>query len=261
MFSPRRMRHQRFPRWQIASRLDRELVGRHPSQQMFAEHHATARAVMLLPRAEPPSILARSFKVVLRDPKVYLLACAYFCIIASIYALSFWLPTIVKSEGVDDTMLLGWYTAIPYVGAAVGMYAIGRRSDTCGERRYHSSIPALLAAVLLSLCVLADGHLEAVLILLTLATTMLWMAYTVFWAIPAQYIKGDAAAGGIALINTIGLSGGFCGPAIIGWTKTATGNLHLGLLIVAAVACCGAVLLVANRLPSPARRSGLETQR
>lgn len=48
--------------------------------------------------------------------------------------------------------------------------------------------------------------------------------------------------------------GGFWGPAIIGWTKTATGNLHLGLLIVAAVACCGAVLLVANRLPSEARR-------
>ncbi len=197
---------------------------------------------------------AHSFKAVLHNPKVYLLACAYFCIIASIYALSFWLPTIVKSEGVDDTILLGWYTAIPYVGAAVGMYVIGRRSDACGERRYHSSIPALLAAVLLSLCVPADGHLVAVLILLTLATTMLWIAYTVFWAIPAQYIKGDAAAGGIALINTIGLSGGFWGPAIIGWTKTATGNLHLGLLIVAAVACCGAVLLVANRLPSEARR-------
>ncbi|WP_442808334.1 MFS transporter [Trinickia soli] len=194
-----------------------------------------------------------SFKAVLRNPKVYLLACAYFCIIASIYALSFWLPTIVKSEGVNDTILLGWYTAIPYVGAAVGMYVIGRRSDVCGERRYHSSVPAILAAVLLSLCVFADGHLIAALVLLTFATTGLWMAYTVFWAIPAQYIRGDAAAGGIALINTIGLSGGFWGPAIIGWAKMATGNLHLGLLIVAALACCGAVMLVANRLPSEVR--------
>ncbi|MGN6317111.1 MFS transporter [Trinickia sp.] len=191
-----------------------------------------------------------SFKAVLRNPKVYLLACAYFCIIASIYAMSFWLPTIVKSQGVDDMMRLGWYMAIPYVGAAIGMYYIGRRSDIRGERRFHSSAPALLAAIALMLSVFADGHLVVTLVLLTLATTTLWMAYTVFWAMPGQYIKGDAAAGGIALINTIGLSGGFWGPAIIGWAKTATGNLHLGLLIVAALAACGAALLVANRLPS-----------
>ena len=95
-----------------------------------------------------------------------------------------------------------------------------------------------------------DGNLVATLVLLTLTTTMLWMAYTVFWAIPSEYIKGDAAAGGIALINTIGLSGGFWGPAIIGWAKTATGNLHLGLLIIAVLALCGSALLVANRLPS-----------
>jgi nitrate/nitrite transporter NarK len=111
-------------------------------------------------------------------------------------------------------------------------------------------VPAFLAAILLSLSVLTDGHLVATLVLLTFAITMLWMAYTVFWAIPSEFIKGDAAAGGIALINTIGLSGGFWGPAIIGWAKTATGNLHLGLLIVAGLALCGAVLLVANRLPS-----------
>lgn len=200
--------------------------------------------------ATGPTGKDHSFKAVLRNPKVYLLACAYFCIIASIYAMSFWLPTIVKSQGVDDMMRLGWYMTIPYVGAAIGMYFIGRRSDIRGERRFHSSVPALLAALALSLSVFADGHLVASLILLTLATTTLWMAYTVFWAIPGQYIKGDAAAGGIALINTIGLSGGFWGPAIIGWAKTATGNLHLGLLIIAALACCGAVLLVANRLPS-----------
>lgn len=200
--------------------------------------------------ATPALDKRHSFKAVLRNPKVYVLACAYFCIIASIYALSFWLPTIVKSQGVGDTVVLGWYTAIPYVGAAVGMVAIGRRSDRRGERRYHSSVPAALAALVLSLFVFADGHLLASLVLLTLATTILWMAYTVFWAIPAQYIKGDAAAGGIALINTIGLSGGFWGPAIIGWAKTSTGSLHVGILIVAAVACCGAVLLVSNRLPT-----------
>ncbi|MFM0339396.1 MFS transporter [Paraburkholderia fungorum] len=191
-----------------------------------------------------------SFAAVARNPRVYLLACAYFCIIASIYAISFWLPTIIKAQGVNDTIRLGWYTAIPYVGAAFGMYFIGRLSDARGERRYHSAVPAILAAALLASTVLADGNLVASLILLTLATSALWMAYTVFWAIPSEFIKGKAAAGGIALINTIGLSGGFWGPAIIGWAKTATGSMHSGLLIVACLSLCASALLVANKLPA-----------
>ncbi len=48
----------------------------------------------------------------------------------------------------------------------------------------------------------------------------MWAAYTVFWAIPSQYLQGEAAAGGIALINSIGLLGGFLSPSIIGWIKT-----------------------------------------
>ncbi|GAB7542970.1 MFS transporter [Cupriavidus sp. 8B] len=195
------------------------------------------------------SARGHSFKAVARDPRVYMLAIAYFCIIAAIYAMSFWLPTILKAQGINDTIQLGWYSSIPYVGAAFGMYFIGRRSDRCGERRYHSAVPAILAAILLASSILSDGNLLATLVLLTLATTMLFMAYTVFWAIPSEYIKGNAAAGGIALINTIGLSGGFWGPAMIGWTKTATGNMHLGLLVLACMSMVGSILLVANKLP------------
>jgi MFS family permease len=193
-----------------------------------------------------------SFRAVARDVRVYVLALAYFCIISSIYAMSFWLPSILRDQGVTDTIQLGWYVAVPYVAAAFGMYFGGRRSDRVGERRYHSAVPALLGAVLLACTIFWDGHLVATLILLTFATAMMWIAYTVFWAIPSEYIKGAAAAGGIALINTIGLSGGFWGPAIIGWTKTATGSMHVGLLVIAGMLAVAALLLVANRLPSRA---------
>jgi sugar phosphate permease len=190
-----------------------------------------------------------SFKAVARDARVYVLALAYFCIIASIYAISFWLPTILKGQGVTDTLRLGWYTSIPYVAAAFGMYFMGRRSDRLGERRYHSAVPALIGALLLASSVLSDGSLLASLVLLTLATTALWMAYTVFWAIPSGYIKGPAAAGGIALINTIGLSGGFWGPAVIEWASQATGSTHPGLLVIACLPMLASVLILANRLP------------
>ncbi len=197
-----------------------------------------------------PTAHRHSFGAVARDPKVYVLATAYFCVIAAIYALSFWLPTLIKAQGVADTVQLGWYSALPYLGGAIGMIWIGRRSDRRGERRFHSGIPALAAAVLLAGSTLADGHLMATLTLLTLGTTALWMTYTVFWAMPSEYIKGPAAAGGIALINTIGLSGGFWGPAIIGWAKAATGSLHPGVLIVAALPLAASLILLANKLPA-----------
>ncbi|KJK10912.1 major facilitator transporter [Burkholderiaceae bacterium 16] len=190
-----------------------------------------------------------SFMAVARDARVYVLALAYFCIIAAIYAMSFWLPTLIRAQGVTDTLQLGWYTALPYLGAAFGMYYMGRRSDQKGERRYHSAVPALFAALLLAGSVLADGNLGLSLVLLTLGTTALWMTYTVFWAMPAEYIKGPAAAGGIALINTIGLSGGFWGPAIIGWAKTATGSLHPGVLVLALMPLIASLILLANKLP------------
>jgi len=187
---------------------------------------------------------------VARDPRIYVLAFAYFCVIAAIYALSFWLPTLIKAQGVADTVQLGWYTALPYVGGAIGMVYMGRRSDRKRERRYHAAIPALAAAALLAGSTLADGHLAITLALLTLGTASLWMTYTVFWAMPSEYLKGPAAAGGIALINTFGLSGGFWGPAIIGWAKTATGSLHPGVLIVAVMPLVAALILLANKMPA-----------
>lgn len=188
-----------------------------------------------------------SFRAVLRDPKIYILASAYFCIIFSIYAMSFWLPAILKAQGVNDTMQLGWYAAIPYVAAAIGMYWIGRRSDRVGERRYHCAVPAGIGAILLLMYPFADGNLMASLILLTVATAMMFMAYTVLWAMPSEHIKGDAAAGGIALINTIGLSGGFWGPAVIGWAKTATGSANLGIVIVGCVFLCAAFVILSTK--------------
>ncbi|WP_423199934.1 MULTISPECIES: MFS transporter [unclassified Cupriavidus] len=197
----------------------------------------------------PQAAHGHSFLAVARDLRVYVLAFAYFCIIAAIYAISFWLPTIIKAQGIDDLVQLGWYAAVPYLAAAFGMYYMGRRSDRLGERRFHCALPALLAGAMLAASTLADGHLYLSLALLTVATMGLWMAYTVFWAIPPEYIKGPAAAGGIALINTIGLSGGFWGPALIGWAKTATGNLHLGVLMMAALPLVAALIILANKLP------------
>ncbi|WP_258002246.1 MFS transporter [Burkholderia sp. WAC0059] len=194
-----------------------------------------------------------SFAQVLRDPRVCLMGFAYFCVICGIYTVNFWLPSILKADGVTSTMEIGLYSTIPYLVSIVGMIAFGRSSDRRGERRWHSALPALVGAATLALAAAASGHLVASLTCMTVATAAMWIAYTVFWAMPSDYLKGDAAAGGIALINTIGLFGGFLSPTIIGWARTATGSMAAGLYVMVGLLVVGAVLLFSIRLPAAAR--------
>ncbi|MCV6901598.1 MFS transporter [Achromobacter xylosoxidans] len=188
-----------------------------------------------------------AFAQVLRDPAIYGMALTYFCLICGIYAVSFWLPTLLKLAGVQDTMQIGLYSAIPYVAAAVFMLWFARSSDRMRERRWHTLVPALLAGVALCVATAAPTQFALSLTAITLATGFMWAAYTVFWAIPSQYLQGEAAAGGIALINSIGLLGGFLSPSIIGWVKESTGSLAGGLYAISALLVAGALLLLVNR--------------
>ncbi|PND34857.1 MFS transporter [Achromobacter pulmonis] len=193
-----------------------------------------------------------AFSQVLRDPAIYGMALTYFCLICGIYAVSFWLPTLLKLAGVQDTMEIGLYSAIPYVAAAVFMLWFARSSDRMQERRWHTLAPALMAGLSLCVATAAPTQFALSLTAITLATGFMWAAYTVFWAIPSQYLKGQAAAGGIALINSIGLLGGFLSPSIIGWSKQVTGSLAGGLYVISALLVAGALLLLVNRPPRPA---------
>lgn len=190
----------------------------------------------------------RSFMQVAADPKVYLMGIAYFCVICGIYAVNFWLPTILKADGLTSPMEIGMYSAIPFLVSMIAMVVVGYSSDKRGERRWHSVVPAVVGTVALALAA-STNHLAASLVCMTIATAGMWVAYTVFWAIPSDYLKGEVAAGGIALINTIGLLGGFVSPTLIGWARTATGSMAAGLYVMVGLLFLGAVLLFLIRVP------------
>ena len=208
---------------------ERQLLERHKEPASSAKHH--------------------SFKDVLSDPRIYVMAAAYFCLVCGLYTISFWLPSILRANGVSNTLHIGFYSTIPYIGAIVGMTLVSRSSDKRQERRWHSTVAALVGGVCLGLATLASGNLFASIAFITVATLSMYAAYSVFWTIPSQYLKGDVAAGGIALINTIGLFGGFCSPTIIGWATSATGSLHAGLYVMTGLLLMGGVLLATLRLP------------
>ena len=189
----------------------------------------------------------------MRDPKIYILAFAYFTFIAGTYVITFWLPTIVKSFGVSDPLRIGMLTAIPYIIGAIGMVVLSKHSDRTRERRWHAAGAAFLGGAGLVTATFLSDNLALALVALSFATIGILATMPLFWAMPTAYLSGPAAAGGIALINSLGLIGGFVSPFVIGWFKTATGRVDYGLYFVTALMVLGAITLLLG-VPAKALR-------
>ena len=185
-----------------------------------------------------------SFGQALRDPKIYILSLAYFTFICGVYAISFWLPTIIKSYGIADPLRIGMLTTIPYIAGAIGMVMISRHSDKTLERRWHTALSGFVGGAGLIAASQLSGNLPLALVALAVATIGILATMPLFWTMPTAYLSGTAAAGGIALINSLGLVGGFVSPFVIGWIKTSTGSLNYGLWFITALLVFGGMVLL-----------------
>ncbi|SDQ80682.1 MFS transporter [Pseudomonas sp. B21-032] len=198
----------------------------------------------------PTGSTSHALGAVVRDPRIYALALVYFSVMAGLYILGFWLPGMIKSYGVDDPFHIGLLTAVPYIASAVGMIVIGRHSDAVGERRWHLASCMLVAACALIACTLVPGNLVLGLVTLSVAAVGLYASMPLFWTIPTRYLGSESAAGGIALINSLALFGGFTSPTVLGLVKASTGSLDIGLYLFAGLLVVGAGALI---LALPAR--------
>jgi sugar phosphate permease len=181
-------------------------------------------------------------------PRLWHLCFTYFAIIISYYGIVFWLPQILKSFGSLTNAQAAALSALPYLAATVGIVLVGRHSDSTGERRWHVALPCLLGAAGLVWAGLFRGiHPALSLAGLCIAAGGIWSTLGPFWSLPSLFLTGTAAAGGIALINSIGNVGGFVGPLIIGRIVDLTGDYHAGLWILAGTLTAGAVLALAFR--------------
>ena len=167
------------------------------------------------------------------DYKMWLLTLAYFGQNISSYGLVFFLPLIVKELGVG-TQWIGLVSALPYVCAFVAMIAWGYHSDISGERKWHLSGAALVAAGgLATAALIGTGHPVITMAVLCIAMMGQQSLIPIFWSIPSAMLTGVAAAGGLAMINSLGNLGGWFGPSIYGLIKDASGSASIGLLFLA----------------------------
>ena len=182
-----------------------------------------------------------------KDPKVWLMCGIYFCFVMGQYALTFWMPTFVKSTGIDNALTIGVLSAIPYVVALVAMNAFGWSADKRRERRWHLVIPALLGTVGFCFTALWSGSTMLSLVALSVAAAGVLTCAPLFWSLPTSFLGGAAAAAGIAVINSVGNLAGFVSPYMIGSIKDSTGSIHLPMYVLAVVLAIGAAAVLTTR--------------
>jgi len=187
---------------------------------------------------------SHSFKKALGDIRVWILALIYFCVLMGLYGVSFWLPTLIKATGVDKPLDIGLLSAIPYIVSIIAMNLINRSSDKHTERRWHFAIPAVLGGVGLILsAVFAQNPMYSI-IALTVGCAGIMTITPLFWTFPTAFLGGTAAAGGIALINSLGNLSGFVSSYLIGFLRDLTHSTNIGMYMLGGFLFLCAILVM-----------------
>jgi MFS transporter, ACS family, tartrate transporter len=205
-----------------------------PADATWLEPDERAWLVARLEQEQNTRETVRRYSVMqaLLNPKVLALSLVYFGAVATNYGLSFFLPQIVKAFGVSNFQA-GLVTALPYVVGVISIVWWGRHSDRTLERRFHLAFPLFVASAGIAASTALDDPTMKM-VALSIAGFGIFGCLPVFWTFPTAFLSGAAAAGGIALINSIGNLAGFAGPYAMGRIRDATGSYTGGLLSLSA---------------------------
>jgi MFS transporter, ACS family, tartrate transporter len=185
-----------------------------------------------------------------RLPAVWVLAGVYIVIQIGVYIVNLWMPLILsglaRGDGSADASLIARYSTVPYLLAAIFTVVVGWSSDRWNERRGHLAGCMALTAAGFAWAARAQS-IPVALCAMSLAAIGLWSTMGPFWALTTRMIGGAAAAGGVAMITTIGACGGFLGPYATGRLRDATHSFAGGLYLMSGLALGAAGLaLVSN---------------
>lgn len=197
----------------------------------------------------------------LSNPKVLVLAAAYFFIVTGNYGVEFFMPSILERWYNLKLDTLTWLVILPPIGSLVGQLFVGWNSDRMGERRLHAALPIYVGSLALGVAAMLDAPpLWLTITLFVVAMTGLKAYMPAFWSLPSLFLTEAAAAGSIGLINSVGNLGGFLGPYVIGKVETVTGSFRGGMVFLAVSMSVSATIILMlglGRIAAPGKPADL----
>ena len=192
----------------------------------------------------------RHLREMFASRRIWLLCLLYSLLNVGSYGYEMWLPSIVKGFSGRSDLVVGLINTFPYLAAGAVMLLVGRYSDRTGKRRGPVAAAAVVSAAGFAVSAYVSNPYLAM-VGLTLAFIGIKSTLGPFWAMGTSLLTGTAAAGGIALINSVGNLGGFVGPYVVGLIKDRTEGDLAALLFLGSSLLCMGVLALRLRTPDP----------
>lgn len=189
----------------------------------------------------------------IKNPRILHLAVANLFAACGLYGFTFFLPQIIKQMNPEYSATnIGFLGALPFVVGAIGMVLIARRSDSSGERKYHTVGSLLLAAVGLFGTIQSVGTPVLAMVFLSMTAIGVLGYLAPYWAMASQVLTRAETVVGLAAINTIAALGGFFGPYVIGKNASAD-DVTIGLYFPIACLVVSGIMLALVKVPPMVR--------
>ncbi|MBV4475314.1 MFS transporter [Pseudomonas sp. B2M1-30] len=207
-----------------------------------AEQDALVDAIDAEQRArEAATAIKPSLGKLLKDRQIILFCLIYFFIQLTIYAATFWLPSIIKKMGEMSDFQVGLFNSIPWLLSILGMYAFASFSAKWKHQQAWVATALLIAAA--GMFMSTTGGPVFAFVAICFAALGFKSASSLFWPIPQAYLDARIAAAVIALINSVGNLGGFVAPTTFGLLEQHTGSIQGGLYGLAGTSIIAAIIV------------------
>ena len=192
----------------------------------------------------------------LRDPRVWAISLVLLGNQVGLYGVQLWMPQIIRSLGFSN-FATGWVVAMPFVVGMIAMILWGRSSDRKNERIWHTAISLSVAAFGLIIASIAQSN-AVMLFALTVSLAGTLSYNGPFFSLPATFLAGTAAAGGIGFINSVGSLGRFVGPWAVGILKEESGAYGSSMAVMASAMIMAAVIVLVLGRVMAAKRAHMQ---
>lgn len=176
----------------------------------------------------------KNYGMMLRSPVVIMLSLQYALWSIGVYGFVMWLPSIIKAVPNMDIVSTGWYSALPYLFAIIGMILASWLSDKTGNRRVFVWPLLLVGAIAFyGSYLVGENNFYLSYTLLIIAGATMYAPYGPFFAIIPEVLPQNVAGVAMAVINSFGALGSFIGAYVVGYLNAKTGDFSVSYLFMA----------------------------
>lgn len=183
-------------------------------------------------RQQTINVRALSIWAALRGRDILLLSTVGFLANVGISGFFLWLPSTLHNASKLSPSSAAALSGIPFAIAAVTVLCMSYSSDVTGERRLHTAVPLILAAVIFPVTTLANLSLAGLLCWLCLSAAAIYGFGPSYWTLPAQVLADSAGAAAFGFLNIFGGLGSFVGPSVVGTILSSQFSFRIAVLFL-----------------------------